>query len=719
MRLIDRMTLPEPDILRSREAEAYRRVISDYLASGLSDHRPDEPPLRVLRDDGLRSALYKLFGGCCAYCETPLTSESAIEQFRPRGGAERGNGKIDFRHYSWLAVDWDNLYLACHACNRSKANRFPVRRIGGLGDSIEALNASEGMLLLDPSRDRPAAHFYIDPDGELRGTDQRGRTTIDVLQLNRPDLLRIRAQVMENVAMLFRRNGRSDAADIVDQLFNGNLGFGGIALIAILQMLPGGHPLQALKERPIDAGAVTEIGQAVISGDLAGTVRRRPPRRPRTPRPATRPERARYVRSLSIRNFRGIASADIDFPAQGKRESSKVGSIVVVGENGVGKSSILQALALGALGPEKAGELDIDPDWCLRDGAQSGEIIVRFYDTDDENIVHFSKGATRFEGSEGVPTVVLGYGAYRLPARGVVAGDKTGYDYRVHSLFDERKLVNGPFGLHQHLRRGGRVDRVRLEDAMRTLNSLLLGEARAGIAGRSQLTIEDRGRQQSLGELSSGYRSIVTIASDVMDVLYTLWEGTTSGQALVLIDEIDAHLHPEWRLKVVDALRSAFPSTQFLMTTHDPLVLRGMSREEVLVMTRDDGGSAVLESPRMPALEAFSVDQLLTSQLFGLETTMDANLAHDLARYYQLVSKQNRTPEENDALLFLQETLPDRQPSGETRRERLMYAVIDRFLARPETARSADAWDADAVGALLADLDDAEKEALADDLSTP
>lgn len=721
MRLIDRTGIAVPTILQSRAAEAYRRAIHIYLSEKHPDTRPPEPPPSILEDKDLRLKLEDLFGGACAYCETPTEAfEGVVEHFRPPGGAERTDGRIDFRHYSWLAVEWANLYHACHACSRSKANRFPVRKVGAVGANIERINAMEGMLLLDPCRDRPVVHFHVSPDGELRGRTPRGWETITVLRLNRPDLLRARAQVMANVATLMRPEGHADVMPIVDHLFSGRSGFVGIALIALLQELSANHPLQALRERPIDSEAIDQIAEAARSGRLtASKRRRRPPRPPRIDRPTPPPEQARYVRSLHIRNFRGIASAAIVFPEQSKRSASKVGSIVILGENGVGKSSILQALALGALGAQKVGDLGLTPSWCLRDGEREGEIEVRYFDTDRSNVLRFSKDMKECEGEENVPTVVLGYGAYRLPARGPVSGDKAGYDYRVHSLFDERKLVNGPFGLHQHLRRDGKVDEDRLEDAMRTLNSLLLGEARASIGERAQLTIEDRGRRQSLSELSSGYRSIVTIASDIMDVLYKLWQGITSGQALVLIDEIDAHLHPEWRLKVVDALRAAFPATQFLMTTHDPLVLRGLARDEVLVMTRDAEGNAELEAPRIPELDELSIDQMLTSQLFGLETTMDAKLARDLSRYYELVSKQERSPDEQDELLLLRQTLPDQQPSGGTRRERLMYAMIDRFLARPDTARTVDAWDADAVGTLLADLEIAEREALADDLSPP
>ena len=53
-------------------------------------------------------------------------------------------------------------------------------------------------------------------------------------------------------------------------------------------------------------------------------------------------------------------------------------------------------------------------------------------------------------------------------------------------------------------------------------------------------------------QLSSGFKSILALATDVMDVMYKRWGGLESAQALILVDEIDAHLHPSWRLRVIE-----------------------------------------------------------------------------------------------------------------------------------------------------------------------
>ncbi|WP_158556095.1 AAA family ATPase [Ensifer sp. M14] len=415
---------------------------------------------------------------------------------------------------------------------------------------------------------------------------------------------------------------------------------------------------------------------------------------------------------MEIWNFRGINHTKVSLPYSGKEDSKEIGSLVILGENAVGKTSILQALALGALGPDNAVEAGFSPHWCLRDGCDRGQVIVRFYDTNVTNSIVFERFSEKFGGEASIPTVVLGYGPYRLPARAPLSNDASGYEFRIRSLFDDRAVINGPYGLRQHFLRDGGLSI--LGDAVRTLNSLLLNRARAAVE-RGRLIIEDNGRRQRLSELSSGYKSILTLATDIMDVMYGVWSGMTSGQAVILIDEVDAHLHPAWRLTVVDALKEAFPLSQFVMTTHDPLVLRGLAKHEVIVLRRDQEDGSSVEAPTVPALDALTIDQMLTSDLFGLRTTQDAETAEQMTRYYKLLALPSRSPDENRQLDRLRASLPARQPMGNTTRERLFYAIIDRYLARAESRRDIDVWREEDLIDLVAEFELAEEEVLTRD----
>jgi len=397
--------------------------------------------------------------------------------------------------------------------------------------------------------------------------------------------------------------------------------------------------------------------------------------------------RRRYIRQVRVKNFRGLKDAVLNFPDLDVKGRKGAGSLVVLGDNGVGKTSLLQAAALGCLGPEQAEDVGIKPRWCLAEGEQEGAIEVAFWGTDQTNIVRFNIGSESFQGAAPVPVMVLGYGAYRLAARRKVGATRRSYDHRIRSLFFERELVNGAQGLGQHLTRlNGTPDIDRLEDATRALNAVLQGRAKAHLSPDHRLTVDDNGRLQPLDELSSGYKSIVALTADIMDVMYEIWSGMTSAQAFILVDEIDAHLHPSWRLAIVDALRDTFPSAQFLMTTHDPLPLRGLGDGEIVIVDRQEDG-IFLDTPRVRGLSGMSVDQILTSDLFGLETTLDTETSNLLARYYSYLSKANLGADEQEALRAAQEALPPQVPLGETPRERLMYRIADKYLARHRDAR--------------------------------
>ncbi len=365
---------------------------------------------------------------------------------------------------------------------------------------------------------------------------------------------------------------------------------------------------------------------------------------------------------------------------------------------------------MGATGAMVAGAT---PRWCLRDGASRGSIRIQFWDTDDENEVSFDRDSDVLHEVAAVPVTVLGYGAYRLPARGILGEQKRRNDFRVHTLFEERGRVNGPFGLERHLADGRRSDFA--EDAARALNAMLTDAAVARIGHRGRLEIIEAGQSRPLTTLSSGFKSIVSIATDIMDVMYNSWGSMSSGQAFVLIDEIDVHLHPEWRLRVVEALRKAFPLTQFLLTTHDPLVLRGLASEEIRLLERSRSGELVMAMPAIPSLKGLDVDQMLTSDLFGLRTTLSAEVDRDLNDYYERLARPQAGAAPDGDLDALRERLSFTMPMGSSRRERLLYEIIDRYLAKSEDGRAGDVWDEEAVEELLGEFEDAIRREEEDD----
>ncbi len=226
----------------------------------------------------------------------------------------------------------------------------------------------------------------------------------------------------------------------------------------------------------------------------------------------------------------------------------------------------------------------------------------------------------------------------------------------------------------------------------RALKSLLgLGEGDRILRNRRarRIEVDAFGIRVPLEHLSDGYQSVVALATDVMAVLLERWPSVEAAEGTVVIDELGSHLHPRWRMRIVPSLRQVFPRVQFLASTHDPLCLRGLGQGEVAVMERNAERDIVAITD-LPSVAGLRVDQLLTSEHFGLNSTIDPELDALFAEYYLLKAKRKRTPAEERRHAELTQQLDELQVLGATRRERLVLEAADDFLARESTLAGAD-----------------------------
>ncbi|WP_421424078.1 AAA family ATPase [Agrobacterium rosae] len=98
------------------------------------------------------------------------------------------------------------------------------------------------------------------------------------------------------------------------------------------------------------------------------------------------------------------------------------------------------------------------------------------------------------------------------------------------------------------------------------------------------------GRSVAFSSLSDGYRNIVAMVADLAIRIVMLnphlgEEALAKTDGVVLIDELDLHLHPKWQRRVVDDIRRAFPKVQFICTTHSPFIVQSLrSGEELIVL---------------------------------------------------------------------------------------------------------------------------------------
>ena len=173
-----------------------------------------------------------------------------------------------------------------------------------------------------------------------------------------------------------------------------------------------------------------------------------------------------------------------------------------------------------------------------------------------------------------------------------------------------------------------------------------------------------------LRELSLGYQSMLAWLVDFAARMFERYpdsEKPLHEPAVVLIDEIDLHLHPRWQRGIIDYLTEAFPKTQFIVTAHSPLVVQA-AEDANLVLLRREGDHVVIDN-RPEMVHSWRVDQLLTSDLFGLESGRSPRVARLMDERTELLARGVSTDEERQRLAELDEELGV-IPAAERREDR-------------------------------------------------
>jgi predicted ATP-binding protein involved in virulence len=104
------------------------------------------------------------------------------------------------------------------------------------------------------------------------------------------------------------------------------------------------------------------------------------------------------------------------------------------------------------------------------------------------------------------------------------------------------------------------------------------------------MAIDKNGETLNVAQLSQGEKSLMTLVGDIarrLAMLNPALENPLAGHGIVLIDEVDLHLHPSWQRSLCDRLIETFPNCQFVLTTHSPLVISDC--KNVLVYTLANG----------------------------------------------------------------------------------------------------------------------------------
>lgn len=377
-----------------------------------------------------------------------------------------------------------------------------------------------------------------------------------------------------------------------------------------------------------------------------------------------------YISHIKIKNFRCFAETELAMRYPGDGMGLKLPNInLLLGNNGSGKSSILKALALGALSPVLKGSSGLVLYRLKRIGAGPPDLIkyaeintaLNLHEQDQEpqrepiasiNIDARIKRLGSIEelesltSDEAVPAGMFedNSPAFLLVGYGVTRRVEETINYSLKEQTRNRRLryarVAGLFennyGLiplqswlpHMEKENKGRyVQVVHLIDRLTPDDMDFEGEFKD-----DEFYFNFRGVKTPFGALSDGYRHYI---GWIADLIYHICMGCPKGKKLVenhgvvLVDEIDLLLHPEWQRSVVHSLSQHLPNLQFVFTTHSPIVASSVEAMNAFVMEpASDGSAKVVQYDEN--IYGKTSEQVLLSSYFGLSTSRPESFIREL-----------------------------------------------------------------------------------------
>ena len=186
----------------------------------------------------------------------------------------------------------------------------------------------------------------------------------------------------------------------------------------------------------------------------------------------------------------------------------------------------------------------------------------------------------------------------------------------------------------------------------------------------------ENGEWIPLRDLSYGYQTmtalLVDIGSRMMDK-YPESDNPLAEPVIILIDEIDLHLHPKWQRQIMEQFSKYFPQAQFIVTSHSPLIVQAAEAVNAnIVVCRKDGDKVIIDN-NPEEVKGWRIDQILISDLFDLPTVRSNADEEKMSRYYELEAKSERTIQEESELEDIQKDIKKSfesdKPFSETERK--------------------------------------------------
>ncbi len=333
------------------------------------------------------------------------------------------------------------------------------------------------------------------------------------------------------------------------------------------------------------------------------------------------------LKSFHIKNYRGIIDTQIDnIPPDTQW-------IFLTGENGFGKTSVLQALAMGLLGKKQEG-VTLK---CTRHNEKAipPYFMPPFLQEKDEFLRKDIMNRM-------LKKVIIGYGSTRLRISAGSANEVMDKYSSTDSLFSNEVLLINIEENFKDWKTNYKKGYDQLENIFKTLIPRL---------GKIEVEVEEKTKRNKvkyyeldsdlngnlleesveLNDLAAGYKNILGMIGDMINRLTreSVPDDLSNLEGIVLIDEIDLHLHPKYQKLFVEKLTELFPKIQFIVSTHSPIPLLGAPKNSVIInvsRTRDKGIQAELLDIDFSVL---TPNAILSSPIFGFQDLIPESKSDD------------------------------------------------------------------------------------------
>jgi predicted ATP-binding protein involved in virulence len=404
------------------------------------------------------------------------------------------------------------------------------------------------------------------------------------------------------------------------------------------------------------------------------------------------------ISKIELNNIKCFENIVFDFVQQDQANYW----ITILGDNAIGKSTLLKSIALGLCRESDSAALmrlsEVYGDF-IKSGERDGYIKIFLCENDvpgkSANYVITTKiiearGRIKAEDieQETEPVedfpwddiFVCGYGTYRSKQADTSYEQYDKFN-AVRSLFDHQTSLQNP---ELVLRRQEPRIREIMEEKLQ--NILMLDTSQHHISySKRGLEVGGIWGDLPFQTLSDGYRSTTIWVLDFIGWLIYAERllGNPDIGGILIIDEIEQHLHPHWQRYIVQRLRQQFPKTQIIASTHTPLIAAGTADiDQSMLLKLDRQGDNKITGQIIDKREVAGkrADQVLTSNAFDLITTRNERSHDDVDRYTKLLGKKIRSAEEEVELEHLRTIVKERLSNGETPAEQAVEKAVSEVL---------------------------------------